>query len=346
MRTEVRFCVLFIVVVVVTCALIPAARSHAGEAAPGAAPHVWKPSRLAHTYSIIARDPETGELGVAVQTHLFCVGTAVPWAEAGVGAVASQSSLEPSYGKLGLELMRAGKSPADAIKSLLVTDANAETRQVAMINAAGEAAAHTGSKSVAFAGHVTGKNFSVQADLMLTDKVPAAMAKAFEEAKGHLADRMLAALDAAQAAGGDLRGSQSAALIVVAGKATGRPWADKRFDLRVDDAAEPLKDLRRLVRLQHADLHWIAAEEALEAKDADKALREFRAAEADAPEGIEIPFWHAVALVNLGRVDDSLPIFKKVFAADRNWTEVVRRIRKVGMLPDDDKVIGRILSAG
>src|ERR1044071_1764313 len=170
------------------------------------------PVRPVHTFSIVARDPSTGELGVAVQSHWFSVGPIVPWAEAGVGAVATQSFVDPSYGKNGLELMRAGKSAPDTLKELLAKDEGREVRQVAMIDAQGRVDAWTGKNYIQAAGHIVGKNFSVQANLMLNDKVWPAMARAFENTKGDLADRMLAALDAAQAAGGDIRGKQSAAI--------------------------------------------------------------------------------------------------------------------------------------
>src|SRR5215204_2469846 len=199
--------------------------------------------RPVHTYSIVARDPDTGELGVAVQSHWFSVGPIVPWAEAGVGAIATQSFVDPSYGKNGLELMRAGKSAPDALKELLGKDEAREVRQVAMIDASGRVEAWTGKNDIQAAGHIVGNNFSAQANLMLNDKVWPAMARAFESTKGDLAEKMMAALDAAQEAGGDIRGKQSAALIVVTGKPTGRAWADRIFDLRVDDSIEPLKEL-------------------------------------------------------------------------------------------------------
>src|SRR5919198_5477997 len=186
--------------------------------APGASlAAASRPGPLAHTYSIVARDPNTGELGVAVQSHWFSVGSLVPWVEAGVGAVATQSFVDPSYGKLGLDLMRAGKSAPEALKALIAGDAASDVRQVAMIDTQGRVAAHTGAKDIQAAGHKVGTNYSVQANLMLNDTVWPAMSRAFEAAKGDLADRMLAALDAAQAAGGDIRGRQSAALIVVSG---------------------------------------------------------------------------------------------------------------------------------
>jgi uncharacterized Ntn-hydrolase superfamily protein len=334
--------------------------------------------RPVHTFSIVARDPATGDLGVAVQSHWFCVGCIVAWAEAGVGAVATQSFVDPSYGPLGLDLMRAGKSAPEALYGLLVPDKNKQVRQVAMIDANGRVAAWTGCKDIPAAGqHVnvptglmpineaqagkidpncvgryeSGTVFSTEANLMSNDKVWPAMAKAFEEAKGDLADRMLAALDAAQAVGGDIRGRQSATLIVVSGKPTGKPW-DRIFDLRVDDAAEPLKELRRLVALNRAYNHMNAGDLAVEHKDNEGALREYAAAEeiASRTPGVlpsrlaEMIYWHAVALVNMGRVEESLPLFKKVFAMDRNWAELTPRLSKVGLLPDDPKLLERIVA--
>jgi uncharacterized Ntn-hydrolase superfamily protein len=305
-----------------------------------------KPLRPVHTYSIVARDPATGELGVAVQSHWFSVGTVVAWAEAGVGAVATQSFVDPAYGKLGLDLMRAGKSAPDALKALLAGDEGRDVRQVAMIDAQGRVNAWTGAKDIQAAGHIVGRDFSVQANLMLNDKVWPAMARAFETTKGDLAERMLAALDAAQSAGGDIRGRQSAALVVVTGKPTGRAWADRIFDLRVDDHAEPLQELRRLVTLQRAYNHMNAGDLAVEKKDNEGALREYSAAEKLVPDNAEMIYWHAVALVNMNRVDEALPLFRRVFAMDKNWATLTPRLVKSGLLPDDAKLIERILSVG
>ena len=302
------------------------------------------PPRPVHTFSIVARDPVTGELGVAVQSHWFSVGPIVPWAEAGVGAVATQSFVDPSYGKLGLELMRTGKSAPEALRSLLAGDEGRDVRQVAMIDTQGRVDAWTGKNDIQAAGHIVGKDFSVQANLMLNDKVWPAMAQAFENTKGDLADRMLAALDAAQAVGGDIRGRQSAALIVVTGKPTGQAWKDRIFDLRVDDSSQPLQELRRLVTLQRAYNHMNAGDLAVEKKDNEGALREYGAAEKLVPESAEMIYWHAVALVNMGRVDESLPLFRKVFAMDKNWATLTPRLPKSGLLPDDPKLIERILS--
>ena len=301
------------------------------------------PSRPVHTFSIVARDPATGELGVAVQSHWFSVGSIVAWAEAGVGAVATQSFVDPSYGKNGLDLMRSGRSATDTLKELLAKDEAREVRQVAMIDAQGRVDAFTGKNDIQAAGHIVGNNFSVQANLMLNDKVWPAMARAFENAKGDLADRMMAALDAAQLAGGDIRGRQSAALIVVTGKPTGQAWKDRTFDLRVDDNPEPLKELRRLVTLQRAYNHMNAGDLAVEKKDNEGALREYGAAEKLVPNNAEMIYWHAVALVNMGRVDESLPLFRKVFAMDPNWRTLTPRLPKSGLLPDDPKIIYKIV---
>jgi uncharacterized Ntn-hydrolase superfamily protein len=304
------------------------------------------PLRPVHTFSIVARDPATGELGVAVQSHWFSVGPIVAWAEAGVGAVATQSFVDPSYGKNGLDLMRGGKSAPETLKELLAKDEGREVRQLAMIDAQGRVEAWTGKNDIQAAGHIVGTNFSVQANLMLNDKVWPAMARAFENAKGDLAERMLAALDAAQAAGGDIRGRQSAAMIVVTGKPTGQAWKDRTFDLRVDDSAEPLVELRRLVKLQRAYNHMNAGDLAVEKKDNEGALREYGAAEKLVPENAEMIYWHAVALVNMGRVEESLPLFRRVFAMDRNWITLTPRLPKSGLLPDDPKLIERIVSVG
>jgi uncharacterized Ntn-hydrolase superfamily protein len=303
------------------------------------------PLRPVHTFSIVARDPETGEIGVAVQSHWFSVGSVVPWAESGVGAVATQSFVDPAYGKLGLELMRTGKTAPETLRALLAGDDGRDVRQVAMIDTQGRVDAWTGKNDIQAAGHIVGLNFSVQANLMLNDKVWPAMARAFESTKGDLADRMLAALDAAQAAGGDIRGRQSAAIIIVAAKPTGQAWKDRIFDLRVDDSDEPLKELRRLVTLQRAYNHMNAGDLAVEKKDNEGALREYGAAEKLVPDSAEMIYWHAVALVNMGRVDESLPLFHKVFTVDPNWITLTPRLAKVGLLPDDTKLIERILSA-
>src|SRR5713226_3500401 len=301
-----------------------------------------RPVRPVHTYSIVARDPATGELGVAVQSHWFSVGTAVPWAEAGVGAVATQSFVDPSYGPLGLALMREGRSAPEALRALLAGDEGRDVRQVAMIDAQGRGAAHTGSKCIPAAGHHTGTNYSVQANLMEKDTVWPAMARAFESATGDLTDRLLVALEAAQREGGDIRGKQSAAILVVSGKPTGRAWVDRKVDLRVEDSADPLGELRRLVRVRRAYQHMDAGDDCSTQKDWDCAAREYGAAEKLMPEQMEVVFWHAVTLVTGGRVEEALPLFKKVFAQEPKWAELVDRLPAAELLPNDEKLLARI----
>jgi uncharacterized Ntn-hydrolase superfamily protein len=299
---------------------------------------------LVHTYSIVARDPATGELGVAVQSHWFQVGVAVPWAEAGVGAVATQSFVEVSYGPKGLELMRQGKSAKEALDALLAADPERDVRQVAMVDAQGRAAAWTGPKCIAAAGHHVGDGYTVEANLMEKATVWPAMARAFEAAKGPLAERLLAALDAAQAEGGDIRGRQSAALLVVKGTSSGQPWKDREVDLRVDDSADPLGELHRLYRRHLAYQAMNAGDDSVAAGDVQAALAHYTAAAGLAPDIVELPFWQAVTLVSAGRTDEALPIFRRVFAAEPRWAELLPRLPAAGLLPDEPATIQRILA--
>jgi len=291
--------------------------------------------RLVHTYSIVARDSVTGEIGVAVQSHWFSVGPVVPWAEAGVGAVATQSLVDVRYGPLALELLRAGKSAEETLSGLLATDADRELRQVAIVDAQGRVAVHTGKRCIAEAGHATGAGFSVQANLMLRDTVWGAMAKAYRTASGDLAQRMLAALEAAQAEGGDIRGKQSAALLVVRANPTGRPWEDRIVDLRIDDHPEPVQELSRLLQLHRAYAHMNAGDLAMEQDDFERAQSEYGAAERLAPGNAEMLFWHAVTLAGAGRVDEAKPLLARVYAQDPNWRTVLERLPASGLLPKD-----------
>ncbi len=287
----------------------------------------------AHTYSIVARDPQTGEIGVAVQSHYFSVGSRVPWAEAGVGAVATQSFTEVSYGPLGLELMKTGKSASDALRSLLASDEGRDVRQIAMIDASGNVAAHTGIKCIADAGHHEGANYSVQANLMSNATVWPAMATAFESASGSLAERMLAALEAAQAAGGDVRGEQSAAILVVSGKRAGVWWKDRLIDLRVEDHPHPLQELRRLLKLQAAYQHEDRGDALVAENKLEEAMKEYGAATELAPDSDELIFWHAVGVYTAGDETRGLELFRKVFQRDRRWIGLIDRLPASGLLP-------------
>lgn len=303
-----------------------------------------KASRPIHTYSIVARDPDTGQLGVAVQSHWFSVGPLVPWIEAGVGAVATQSFVEVSYGPLGLDLMRAGKSSPEALKALLEIDPKREVRQVAMIDSKGQVAVHTGKSCILEAGHFTGSQFSVQANLMLKDTVWRSMAEAYQSTRGDLVDRLMAALEAAEGEGGDIRGRQSAAIIVVSGKPTGQAWRDRIIDLRVEDHPDPIKELKRLVKVHRAYEHMNKGDEYLAEGDVESALKEYKSAEQMSPDNIEMVFWHAATLASLERVEESLPLFKRVFEEDYKWAILVPRLPKSGLLPDKPDLIKQILS--
>jgi uncharacterized Ntn-hydrolase superfamily protein len=302
------------------------------------------PVRPVATYSIVARDPDTGQLGVAVQSHWFSVGARVPWAEAGVGAVATQSFTEPAYGPLGLALMKTGRSAPEALAALLAGDSGRDVRQVGMVDAKGNVATHTGTMDIPEAGGQMGKGYAVQANLMEKATVWPAMARAYESTKGDLADRLLAALDAAEAEGGDIRGRQSAALLIVKAVPSGRPWDDKVFDLRVEDHPQPLAELRRLVTLQRAYNHMEAGDVCVTAKDWPCAEREYGTAERLVPGHGEMAFWHAVALATNGRLDAARPLFAKAFASDARWRELVRRLPKVGQLPNDPRLIEQIVA--
>ncbi len=302
-----------------------------------------KPLHPVNTYSIVAFDSTTGQFGAAVQSHWFKVADVI-WAEPGVGAVATQSLAEFSYGALGLEMMRLGKTAEQALNGLLASDPNSAVRQVAMIDRNGVVATHTGAKCIAYAGHHVGYHYSVQANLMADSTVWGAMAAAFERSGGDLAERMMAALEAAQGEGGDIRGMQSAAMLVVSGDPTGQPWRDRQVDLRVDDSPQPLTELRRLLNISRAYDHMDKGDEYIAEEDFEAANREYATAADLAPGNPEILFWHAVTLVSAGEVARSLPIFKQVFSQDANWRELVPRLVEADLLPGDAAVIQQIVS--
>jgi uncharacterized Ntn-hydrolase superfamily protein len=290
--------------------------------------------RPAHTFSIVARDPATGDLGVAVQSHWFSVGALVAWAEPGIGAVATQSFVEPSYGPKGLALMASGVAAPDALARLVAEDKQASVRQLGFVDARGRAAAHTGAKCIQFTGDHVGDGYTVQANIMANAKVVPAMAAAYESTRGDLADRMLAALDAADAAGGDIRGCQSAAIVVVSGKRGDAPWNERKLDLRVEDSPAPLVELRRLVVLARAYDRMNQGDAAVEKNDLAAAVELYGAAARMVPDNIEMRYWQAVALAGHGRVDESIPMFRSAFAADPAWAELTRRLVAPGLLPD------------
>ncbi len=303
----------------------------------------------AHTYSIVARDAATGELGVAVQSHWFSVGSDVTWAEAGVGAVATQSFVDPAYGPRGLELMKSGLSADQALEALLLVDEGRDVRQVAFVDATGNVATHTGSKCIEAAGNHVGEGYSVQANMMLNDKVVPAMAEAYESTGGDLADRLMAALEAAQSVGGDIRGKQSAAMLIVKGESTGRSWADRVLELRIEDHPEPIAELRRLLNVHRAYEHMNAGDVAVEHDDLALAMTEYGAAAELLPGNVEVQYWAAVTLATSGSLEQALPMFRSVFAADANWIELTKRLYKPGIIPDTPEghtLVERIVAEG
>jgi uncharacterized Ntn-hydrolase superfamily protein len=284
--------------------------------------------RLFATCSIVARDPSTGQIGVACQSHGFAVGAVVAWAEAGVGAVATQAFVDPSYGPEGLALMRQGLTAADALDSLLGWDADKELRQVGMVDGRGDVASHTGSETTPEASGVAGDGYSCLANMAEKASVWIAMARAYENAEGDLAERMLAALEAAEAEGGDLRGKRSAALKVVQAATGGRAGQGVLFDLRVDDHCEPLAELRRLARLQRACNHMSAGARAAAARDLATAEREYAAAAELDGHNPEIAFWHGLALLTSGDLDGARPLLRQAFDVDERWRVLGRRLLK------------------
>ena len=296
-----------------------------------------------HTYSIVAFDEETGELGVAVQSHWFSVGFLVPWAKAGVGAVATQSFVKVDYGPEGLNRMENGQSAEEALNSLLAEDEGEAVRQVAMIDVKGSVAVHTGTKCIYAAGHQIGKNYSVQANLMEKETVWPSMANAFERSNGDLAEKMMAALEAAEAEGGDIRGKQSAAMLIVSGNPTGIPWKDVVMDIRVDDHAEPLKELKRLIRIHRAYQHANKGDHYLELEEIEKALVEYEKASEFYPENPELPYWSAVTLASKGNLDQALPIFREVFQKEPRLRILTPRLVNSGLLPNDPALIEAII---
>ena len=299
---------------------------------------------LAHTYSIVARDPVTGEMGVAVQSHWFSVGSIVAWGEAGVGVIATQSFVNVSFGPRGLALLKRDKTAQQVVEALIASDEGRDVRQLAVLSANGSVDAYTGKNCIPDAGHYVGEDFSVQANLMLNDKVWPAMAEAFENTEGPLAERMIAALEAAQEVVGDIRGKQSASILIVRGESTGNVWEDRLVDLRVEDNKHPVKELKRLLRVHRAYEHMNDGDLAVENGNMELAMNEYSAAEDMFPDNEEMKYWHAVTLVNNNRLEEALPLFAKVFAKNENWKILTPRLIPVGLLKVDDKQLKKILS--
>ncbi len=304
-----------------------------------------KDTVLSHTYSIVARDPKTGEMGVGVQSHYFSVGSVVDWGASGVGVVATQSFVNKSFGLRGLELMKQGKTPEEALDILLSDDDGKNVRQVALLDVNGRVAVHTGSKCIKYAGHETGDNFSVQANMMLKDTVWPAMAQAFEKNKNlPLPERIIKTLEAAESEGGDIRGRQSAAILIVRSEPVENKWDDPLIDIRVEDNPEPLEELKRLLKLRRAYQIMDRGDVAMEKGDEDKALKEFKSAQEMCPTNMEMKYWTAISLANIKRFDDALPLFKDIFTRDNNWRILTERLPEVDLLNISDEELNKILT--
>ena len=280
---------------------------------------------------------------MAVQSHFFSVGSVVSWAEPGVGAVATQSLVEPAFGPNGLELMREGRSAPAALQQLIESDTGEAVRQVALVDRGGRVAVHTGIRCIAHAGHALGEQVSAQANMMEGDTVPRAMIRAYSESSGRpLPERMLAALEAAEGEGGDIRGRQSAAMVVVTGRATGNPTQDRPVDLRVDDHRDPVGELRRLLGLQRAYAHASAGDDLAGAGDLEGALVEYESAHRAEPDNLELAFWYGLALAGNGREEEAIRVLRRPFQAHPGWVELMKRLPAAGLIPDDGELIARL----
>ncbi len=296
-------------------------------------------TQLLSTYSIVARDAQTGQFGMAVQTHQMSVGNGVPWLLPGIGAIATQSLTNVSFGPMGLKMLREGVSAKHVIAALVASDEGEKRRQVAVVDAQGQAAAHTGSGCIAEAGHHIGEGYSVQANMMTHPTVVQAMSKAYETAAGDLAQRMMSALEAAQAEDGDIRGMQSAALVVVPGSINAPEW-QKDYSLRVDEHDTPLQELSRLVRNRRAQIIDEEGQKLLEAGHKDAALSRWAEARTLAPEQEELPFWQALTLADkTGDIQTAVSILQPMLAKDarrEQWIELIRRLAACGLIERAD----------
>jgi uncharacterized Ntn-hydrolase superfamily protein len=300
---------------------------------------------IVHTYSIVARDPLTGKMGVGVQSHWFSVGSVVSWGESGVGVIATQASVNVSFGLRGLELLKKGNTPQEALDLLLSSDEGKDVRQLAILDTEGRVAAHTGTKCIQAAGHKKGKNYSVQANMMLHDTVWPAMADAFEKNNTlPLPERIIEVLKAAQSQGGDIRGKQSAALLIVDIEKKENPWEDPEIDLRVEDHRDPVEELERLLQIHRAYEHMNNGDLALEKNDMKTALYEYSTSQKLIPDNLEMKFWTAVSLANVNNLDEAIPLFKHVFNKDRNWHLLAKRLPDVGFLTLNEEDLQKILN--
>jgi uncharacterized Ntn-hydrolase superfamily protein len=300
--------------------------------------------RPVSTYSIVAIDKKDGKMGVAVQSHWFSVGSVVPWGDPGVGVVATQAFVEASYGPLCLAQMRAGKSPKQALDNMLKLDKRPEVRQVAILDVRGKVAAHTGSKCLPHAGDTQGIGFSAQANLMSNDRVWPAMAESFSNSKGPLSEKLMLALEAAEEAGGDIRGRQSAAMLIVSTEPTRKKWKGRLLDLRVEDNPRPLGELRRVLRISKAYEHANRGDDLVAEGRFDDAMKEYARAAKQAPQIEELRFWEGVTLLDKGKVREATQLLRSTFATRKQWREVLSSLPEYGLLHVSKDVLDKVLA--
>ena len=302
-----------------------------------------KSEPFAHTYSIADMRFTSSRLRPAVQSHWFSVGSVVTYGKAGVGVVATQSLVNPSYGPKGLALMEQGLSPEQALKALIENDEGKMYRQVAFLDTNGDVATHTGSLCIAEAGHRQGVNFSVQANMMLNNTVWDAMAEAFETTSGSLSKRMLAALKAAESQKGDIRGKQSAAILIVKEKATGNSWEDTIMDLRVEDHENPIQELERVIKIHEAYDYMNKGDLAMEVGNSAKAETLYLQAQKLFPDNLEMQYWYAINLLNNNQLEKAKPILKSIFSQNENWKTLTPRLVKSKLLIISDKHLKAVM---
>jgi uncharacterized Ntn-hydrolase superfamily protein len=297
------------------------------------------------TYSIVARDVKTGQLGVAVQSHYFSVGSVVTWARAGVGAVATQAMAEVKYGPVGLELMAAGKNARDALDILLKGDSRRETRQVAMVDRRGRVAAHTGSECIPYAGDAAGEGYSCQGNIMRSRRVWTEMGHSFEwNWDMPFPERLIASLEAGERAGGDARGRQSSALLVVDGRRRAAAWQGRLVELRVEDNPEPIKELKRLLRYQRGYEWADKGDSFLSSRRYKDALGAYRKGLELVPEVRELRYWVGISMLKTRDKEKGLRMLRGVFREEPEWAEITKRMSKAGTIAIDRESLEKLLS--
>jgi uncharacterized Ntn-hydrolase superfamily protein len=297
------------------------------------------------TYSIVARDPQTGRFGVAVQSHYLGVGPVVPWLEAGVGAIATQASVNISFGPIGLALLRAGRSAAEVVAACLASDEQAAIRQLGVVDPQGNAAAHTGVDCIPACGHLVRDGFTVQGNLLERDSCWPAMAAAYEQALSEGApfpERLLRALEAAEGEGGDVRGRQSAAIAIVGAAVEPASWRGRLMDLRIEDHPDPVPELRRIVTMQLA--YELLDDEGDAAKEGMSAAARYEEARRRAPDAYELVFWRAVELTKQGDVDAARRELRIAVAADERWATTLQHLAAGGLEGITPELAGRLLA--